>query len=117
MDWVVAPFDHTFPVSSEDVSSTFPPLQKAVGPFALITGVAGIAFTVTITGADAGDTHPLRSVNTPVYVPDVLTVTDAVVSPVDQVVPVASEEVSITEPPSQNSAGPLSVTEGAAGSA
>ena len=41
--------------------------------------------------------------------------TDCVVSPVDQVFPVASDEVSTTFPPSQKVSAPEAVTVGAAG--
>jgi hypothetical protein len=39
-----------------------------------------------------------------------------VVAPVDQVFPVAEEEVKVTEPPAQNVVGPLAVITGTAGS-
>jgi hypothetical protein len=40
---------------------------------------------------------------------------DGVVAPVDQLLPVADEEVSITLPPSQKVVGPLAVMVGVAG--
>ena len=40
---------------------------------------------------------------------------DCVVSPVDQVLSIAEEEVSTTEPPSQKVVGPLTVIVGTAG--
>jgi hypothetical protein len=43
-------------------------------------------------------------------------VIDCVVAPVDQVFPVAEEEVKVTEPPVQNVRGPLAVIVGVAGS-
>jgi len=46
---VVAVVDQTFPVDELEVKSTEPPVQKEVGPFAEIIGVAGNAFTVTVT--------------------------------------------------------------------
>ena len=52
IDWVVAPFDQTFPVEDEEVSVTDPPLQKVVAPLAVIVGTAGTGFTVTFTVAD-----------------------------------------------------------------
>ena len=55
MDCVVAPFDQRFPVAEEEVSVTFPPLQKVVEPLAVIVGMAGSGFTVTLTGAEAAD--------------------------------------------------------------
>ena len=48
------------------------------------------------------------------YEPEVRTVIDGVVSPVDQVFPVTSEDVKITEPPSQNVVAPLAVITGGA---
>jgi len=55
---VVAPFDHTFPVVSDEVSTTLPPLQNVVVPPAEITGAAGIGFTVTSVTADTVEGHP-----------------------------------------------------------
>ena len=55
MDCVVAPFDQRFPVAEEEVSVTFPPLQKVVAPLAVMVGTVGIGFTVTLTGAEAAD--------------------------------------------------------------
>lgn len=55
MDCVVAPVDHTLPVADEEVSVTEPPEQKVVGPPAVIVGVAGFAFTVTVVVADVAE--------------------------------------------------------------
>lgn len=55
---MIAPVFHSFPEVALDVRSTDSPLQKVVGPDAEITGVAGMAFTVTATGADATLVHP-----------------------------------------------------------
>ncbi len=52
------PFDQLFPDKAEDVSVTLPPLQNAVGPFAVITGALGFVFTTTEIGADVGETQP-----------------------------------------------------------
>ena len=52
------PFDQLFPDEAEEVSVTLPPLQKAVGPFAVITGVLGLAFTTTAIGAEIGEAQP-----------------------------------------------------------
>ena len=41
---------------------------------------------------------------------------DCVVAPVDQVFPVAEDEVKVTEPPVQHARGPLAVIVGVAGS-
>jgi hypothetical protein len=59
MDCVVSPVDHVFPEAEEDVSVTLPPVQKLVGPLALIVGVAGVGFTVTAVAAEFEDVQPL----------------------------------------------------------
>jgi len=46
---VFAPLDHTLPIGVDEVKTTFPPVQKEVDPLAVITGVLGVAFTVTVT--------------------------------------------------------------------
>jgi len=51
IDCVVAPVLHMFPVDELEVRTTLPPWQKVVGPPA-VTVVAGLLFTVTVTGAD-----------------------------------------------------------------
>lgn len=59
IDCVVAPpGDQTLPVGLLLVNTTLPPAQNVVGPDAEIVGVAGIGFTVTTVGADAGEVHP-----------------------------------------------------------
>jgi hypothetical protein len=55
IDCVVAPVDHTLPVAKDEVSTTLPPVQKVVGPLAVITGVA---LAVTTTGVEALDVQP-----------------------------------------------------------
>lgn len=62
MSCVIAAVDHELPVACEEVRITDPPLQNEVGPLAVITGAAGMEFTVTVTGADAGEIHPFASV-------------------------------------------------------
>ena len=58
IDCVVSPVDHRFPVEAEDVSTTDPPAeQKVVGPLAVIVGILGIGFTVTLMIFDAVDEH------------------------------------------------------------
>jgi len=64
IDCVVAPFDHTFPVADDDVKVTLPPWQKVVAPDAVIVGVAGIGFTVTVVAADVVDPHPVPAIET-----------------------------------------------------
>ena len=49
----MAPFDHVLLIELLEVSVTFPPMQKVVGPFVEIIGVDGIEFTVTVIGLKA----------------------------------------------------------------
>jgi hypothetical protein len=114
IDWVVAPFDHVFPVAAEDVSTTEPPAQNVVGPPAVIVGTGGVGLTVTVVAAEVEEQDPLETVT--VYEPEVVTVMDCVVAPVDQVFPVAEEDVKVTEFPEQNVVGPLAVIVGTGGS-
>ncbi len=59
MLWVVAPPGlHTLPVALLLVSTTLPPAQKVVGPPAVIVGVVGFGFTVTVVPALVA-LHPL----------------------------------------------------------
>ena len=48
---VVAPLLQVLPEAALLVSTTFPPEQKVVGPLAVIVGVAGVGFTVTLVAA------------------------------------------------------------------
>jgi hypothetical protein len=48
-----------FPLLCEEVSTTDPPVQNVVGPPADMVGADGIAFTVTTTGDEDGDSQPL----------------------------------------------------------
>jgi hypothetical protein len=105
IDCVVAPVDQTFPVADDDVNTTLPPAQKVKGPPAEIVGVAGIGFTVTVVPADATEVQP-PLVRVTVYVPDVETVMDCVVAPVDQTFPVVADDVKTTLPPAQKVNGP-----------
>jgi hypothetical protein len=114
IDCVVAPVDHTFPLAEEDVNTTLPPAQKVVGPPALMVGVAGSGFTVTVVPAEVAEVQP-AVVTATVYVPDVETVIDCVVAPVDQTFPVAEDEVKTTLPPAQKVNGPPAVIVGVAG--
>ena len=113
IDCVVAPFDQVFPVADEDVRTTEPPAQNVVGPPAVMVGTGGTGFTVTVVEA-AAEVQPFAE-TVSVYVPAVETTIDCVVSVVDQVFPVAAEEVSVTDPPVQNVNGPLAVMVGVAG--
>jgi hypothetical protein len=55
---VVAAFDHKYVVPALEVKVTLPPVQKVVGPPALIVGVAGKAFTVTTVAVEEALWHP-----------------------------------------------------------
>jgi Cu/Ag efflux protein CusF len=115
IDCVVSPDDQTFPVAEDDVNTTLPPAQKVNGPPAEIVGVEGSGFTVTVVPEDGAETHvPLSTLT--VYVPDVVTVIDCVVSPDDQTFPVAEDEVKTTLPPAQNVNGPPAEIVGVEGS-
>ena len=46
---VVSPFDHKYDELALEVKVTLPPSQKVVGPPAVIVGVDGTGFTVTVT--------------------------------------------------------------------
>ena len=116
IDCVVAPVDQTFPLADDEVNTTDPPAQNVVELPALMVGVAGIGFTVTVVPADASDVQPPVVLVT-VYVPEVVTVIVCVVAPVDHVFPVADEEVKTTLPPAQKVSGPPAEIVGAAGSA
>ena len=62
MDCVVAPFDQVFPVAEEEVKVTEPPVQNVSGPLAVIVGVAGSGFTVTVVAADVDEQDPFETV-------------------------------------------------------
>lgn len=109
----VEPFDQVFPLAAEEVNTTDPPLQNVVGPFGVITGVAGTLFTTTFTEAEAAEHVPLEEVT--VYVPGAVTVMLFPADPFDHVFPVDADEVRITDPPSQKVVGPFGVITGAAG--
>jgi hypothetical protein len=114
MDCVVAPLDQTLLVAEDDVRTTDPPEQNVVGPPAEIEGVVGSGVTVTAI-ADDGAEVQLPFVTATVYEPEAVTVMDCVVAPVDQMLPVAAEEVRVTDPPEQNVVGPPAVIVGVAG--
>ena len=54
--------DQVFPVALDEVNVTDPPEQKVVAPLAVIVGVAGIGFTVTVVGAELAVQVPLETV-------------------------------------------------------
>ena len=73
IDCKVEPVDHKFPVAEEEVSITFPPVQKVVALPAVIVGVAGVAFTMTrLLEVTVFDPEPFCAVKATVYVPGVL---------------------------------------------
>ncbi len=49
---VVAPVDHKYVTPALEVRVTLPPVQKVVGPPAVIVGCAGTGFTVTVLAAE-----------------------------------------------------------------
>jgi hypothetical protein len=55
---VAPPGVQTLPVALLDVRVTLPPAQKVVGPPAVIVGVAGLAFTVTVMVLEAAEGQP-----------------------------------------------------------
>lgn len=113
IEFVVALVDQVFPVGADEVKVTEPPAQNVVGPPGVIVGAAGGAVTVIVVPALVELHVPFETVT--VYVPEVETVIACVVSVVDQVFPVADEEVKVTEPPVQNVVGPPGVITGVLG--
>lgn len=114
MDCVVSPVDQMFPPVEEEVRVTEDPAQiDSVVPVTIV-GVGGSEFTVTVLGAEVPELHPFVITCTR-DVPDVLTVMDCVVAPLDQKLLLAEEDVKVTEPPAQNVVGPLAVMVGTAG--
>ena len=111
MDCVVAPVDHKYELAALPVSVTLPPSQNAVGPPAVMTGVAGKGLTVTAVAALVA-LQPLPSVVVTVKLPGVVTLIDGVVAPVDQRYEDAALAVSVTLPPAQNVVGPPAVIVG-----
>lgn len=115
IEFVVSPVDQVFPAGADEVKVTEPPLQKVVGPPGVIVGVAGGGFTVTMVPTLVELQVPLDTVT--VYVPEVETVIACVTALVDQVFPVADDEVKVTEPPVQNVVGPPAEIVGTLGEA
>ena len=64
-------------------------------PTWVITGVAGNGFTTTFTPKEVAEQPASPTVT--VYVPDVVTVIDCVVAPVDHVFPIGSKDVNTTD--------------------
>ena len=66
-----------------EVKVTLPPAQKVVGPPAVIVGIPGKAFTVTIVATDDALWHPLAFATLTLYAPAVVTLILWVVAPFD----------------------------------
>ena len=110
MDCVVSPVDQRLSVADDEVSTTEPPAQKVVAELAVIAGVAGTAFIVIVVLAETPEAQPEAMTSTE-KLPEVVTVIDCVVSPVDQMLSVAEEDVRMTDPPSQKVVAPPGVIE------
>jgi xanthosine utilization system XapX-like protein len=111
---VVELFDQALPEAALELRVTEPPEQKVVGPLGVMVGVAGVAFTVTVTGAEAGEVQPPDVVVT-VNVPLDATLMAGVVALFDHVLPEEALELRVTDPPEQKLVGPLGVMVGVAG--
>ena len=59
MNCVVALVDQRFPVLLPEINSTFPPVQKVVGPLAEIVGVDGNEITLIVALAEDAEWQPL----------------------------------------------------------
>jgi hypothetical protein len=79
-----------------------------------MVGVVGTGLTITFTVADVPEAQPLEMTSTE-KVPLVSTVIDWLTSPLLQKLCVAADEVSVTDPPSQNVVAPEAVIVGVAG--
>ena len=101
-------------VDESEVRITLLPSQNVVAEAAVIVGVAGIGLTVTVSVAETPELQPLEITSTE-NIPLAETVIDCDVSPFDQKLSFADEEVRTTESPSQNVVGPLAVIVGIAG--
>ena len=58
MDCVVSPVDHKLSVADEEVRTTELPLQKVVGPPAVMVGTAGFGLTVTLNAVEFPEVQP-----------------------------------------------------------
>ena len=111
---VVELFDHALPEAALELKVTDPPEQKEVGPLGVMVGAAGVAFTVTVTGAEASEAQP-PDVAVTVNVPLDVTLMVGVVELFDHALPDAALDVRVTDPPEQKLVGPLGVMVGVAG--
>ena len=55
---VVAPVDQRYDAPALEVRVTLPPVQKVRGPLAVIVGIPGTAFTVTVVAEEAAEVQP-----------------------------------------------------------
>ena len=107
IDCVVAPVDQRLPVAEDEVNVMVLPAQNEDGPLMVgVVATAGLA--VTAKAADVA-LQPAALVTVTVNEPAAETMIDCVVAPVDQRLPVADEEVRLTEPPVQKDDAPLMV--------
>ncbi len=88
------------------------PGQILVEPPAVIVGTVGEVVFETTVAADVALQEP--DVTVTVRLPEVVTVMDCVVAPVDQRFPVVLLELSVTLPPGQKESGPLALMVGVA---
>src|SRR3989338_3846093 len=116
MDCVVSPVDQKLSIDDDEVKITEPPSQNVVGPLAEMVGVAGVGFTVTVSLIEFPEEQPF-SITSTVKFPEVVTVMNCVVSPVDHKLSVADDEVKTTDPPEQKVVTPLAVIVGTEGNA
>jgi len=100
------------PVAEDDASVMAAPPQSEDGP--VIVGVAAAGLAVMTNAADVAE-QPPASVTVTLKEPAADTVIDCVVAPVDQRLPVADDEVSVTVPPAQNEDPPVMVGVACAG--
>ncbi len=89
-------------------------VPHAVGSVTVPIVIDGVGFTVTTVANDVAE-QPPPFMNVTAYEPPVETVIDCVTAPVDQVFPLADEEVNTTLPPEQNVVGPPAEIVGVAG--
>ena len=64
IDCVVSFVDHVLPVALLEVKVTLSPAQNCVGPEAVIVGVAGVGFTVTMVDAEVSERQLPSSTST-----------------------------------------------------
>ena len=91
----------------EEVSVTFRPAQKVVGPDAVMVAI-GNGLTVTFTAAEVAE-HPFAPVTVTEGELVVVTTIELVVAPVDHNQDAPADAVSVTEPPVQKLRGPEAV--------